>query len=108
MWHHRQGASAARLERDNLSGADAFVRSEHDSQAVDRILHVIGQIQILLDGAQQIGLLSIAEPLVIRFVLGVDQFVAFDELVVLVDVAMVQLDAVGFGVAVDVVGPFGA
>ena len=63
MWHHRQGASAARLERDNLSGADAFVRSEHDSQAVDRILHVIGQIQILLDGAQQIGLLSIAEPL---------------------------------------------
>ena len=90
-----------------MSGAHAFVGGEHDAQAVDRILHVIRQIDVLLDGAEQERLFAVAQSLMIGLVLGVDQLVRLHELVVLVDVAVVQLDAVRLGVAVDVVRAFG-
>ena len=40
-------------ERDDLARANAFVGGEHDAQAVHRVVHVRGQIQVLADRAQQ-------------------------------------------------------
>ena len=46
---------------------------------------MIRQIDVLLDGAQQEGLLAIAQPLMIGLVLGVDELVGPDEFVAGVD-----------------------
>ena len=60
----------------------ALIRRQHDPQAVDGVVHVIRQIHVLLNGPQEERLLAIAQPLVIGLVLGVDELVGPDELVV--------------------------
>ncbi len=69
------------LERHDLPRLHALIRRQHDPQAVDGVVHVIRQVHVLLDGPQEERLLPIAQPLVIGFVLGVDELVGPDELV---------------------------
>ena len=80
-------SSAASTMRRLLTASDMWAR----------------EVEVFLDRAQEIGLLAIAEPLMIGLVLGVDELVRLHELVVPVDRAVVQPDAVGLRVAVDVV-----
>src|SRR4030095_6582347 len=50
VWGSSRGeAPRISLERHDLAGPNALVGGKHNPQAVDRILHVIGQIHILLD-----------------------------------------------------------
>ena len=66
-------------------------------------MHVIGEVQVLLNGPKKIRLLTIAQRLVIRFVFGIEELVGLQKLVVRIDAAVVHADAVCFGVAVHVV-----
>jgi hypothetical protein len=43
--------NASRSERHDLPGSDALICGEDDAQTVDRILHVIRQVHVLLNRA---------------------------------------------------------
>jgi hypothetical protein len=47
-------------EGDDLACMNRIVRSDNDLQTLDRIVHVIGEINILVDRLQQIALLTLA------------------------------------------------
>src|SRR3954464_1794740 len=85
-------------ERHHLARLDRFVGGDHDAQAGDRILHVVGQIQVLVNRPQQVALLALAQRVMIRLVGHVDALVRPRR------VGVMPQDLVGFGVRVDVVG----
>src|SRR4029079_16981837 len=60
-------------------------------------------IDVLPDGPEQERLFSIAQSLMIRFVLGADHFVRREELVLGIDRAPMKANAVCFRVTVDIV-----
>ena len=60
------------------------------------------EVEILVDRLEEEGLLAIAEVLVVRLVLGRDELVLPDEVLVRADFGVVVLDAVGLGVPVDI------
>jgi len=62
-----------------LAGAKRFRGCQDDSQTIDGVVHVNVQVQIFLNGFQEILLFAIAEPLVVRFVAGFDDLVGLRE-----------------------------
>ncbi len=40
-----------RLQHHRLAGADRFVAGKGDAQAIDGVLHVVGQVDVVADGA---------------------------------------------------------
>src|SRR3954470_5697176 len=82
------------LQGYDLPRPDALVGGKDDPQAIHRIVHVGREIEVLPDGAEQILLLAVAEPLVIWFILGADQLVGAYEPVLRVDLGVVQAKAV--------------
>src|SRR3954470_2107920 len=60
-----------RSERDDLSRSYALVGRQNDGQAFYGVGHVVRQVEILLNRAQQKRLLAIAKSLMIGLVLGV-------------------------------------
>ena len=62
----------ATLQGHGPSGADAFVGGKADAQGLNGVLHVAGQIQVLGNRAQDIGLFGIAKRLMAGFVRCVD------------------------------------
>ena len=89
-------------EFDNLPPVDALLGGQNDPQAVDRRVHRLGQIEILLNRFQEEGLLAIAERLMAGLVLRRNEFVALDEILVGSDLGVVILDEIGLGVPIDV------
>src|SRR3954447_14073134 len=91
-----------RFERHDLPGPNALIGRQDDAEAVHRVVHVIGQVDVVADRAQEERLLAIAQPLVIRLVFGADVLVGLDELVGGVERRAMQPETVRLGVAVDV------
>ena len=63
------------LQLHHTAGAEGFVGGEDDAQAVDRILHVIGEIDVVDDGIEEDFLLTGAEAVVIRLFGAVEDLV---------------------------------
>ena len=71
------------------------VGREHDPEALDRVVHVVGEVEILLDRPQQKALLARAELVMVRFIGGVEELVLARRLAVRLQRRMVQQNAVG-------------
>ena len=80
------------------AGARRFVGGEDDAQAVDRVAHMIGQIQILGDRFLEIALLAGADFVVVGYIGEVDELVDLGEGALRRECAAVDLERLGFGV----------
>jgi hypothetical protein len=49
------------LERHDPMASNALVRGKHDAQTVDRVSHVIGQVEVVADPGEQEGLFTPTE-----------------------------------------------
>ena len=67
---------------DHTSFVDALLGGEYRTQAVDRCVHRFAEIKILKDGSEEIGLLAVAEFLMIGLVLHCEDLVLMDEALV--------------------------
>ena len=57
---------------DNSARADGFIAGQHDAKTVDRTGERIPEIEILLDGVEEVRLLPIAELPMVRLIAGVN------------------------------------
>src|SRR5687767_10294734 len=88
-------------ERHHPSRAHGLVGGEHDAERPDGVVHVIRQVEILLDRTQEIKLLALAEGVVVRFVRGADPLVGLRESAIVVQSSMMEQDLVGLGMRID-------
>ena len=65
----------SRSERHDLPGTERLVGSQHDAEALHRVLHVVAEVDVFLDRAEQVFLLAEAQAVVVRLVGGVDPLV---------------------------------
>ena len=78
------------LQIDRATLARGLVGGEHDAEAVDGVVEVVGEIDVVLDRAQQVFLFAAAELVVVGLVGRVDPLGGLRELVVLVAVLAVN------------------
>src|SRR6185437_8151432 len=90
-------AGAHRSEIDHLAGLDRPVGGQHDLEALHPVIHVVGEVEVLGDSAQQIALLEFAQLVVVGLAGDVDALVRPAH------IGIVPQDLAGFGVGVDVV-----
>src|SRR3569623_1025184 len=92
-------------ELDHPGFVDALLSGKHDTKAVDRRIHRLAQIDVLVDRLEEKRLFAIAQILVVRLIVHREDVVLLDEsLVARRHLGVVILDCVGLGVLVDVGG----
>jgi len=70
-------------------GADGFIRCQDDPQAIDRVIHVVAEILIRLDGPEQEALLEFTQCVVVGLAVHVDDLVALGKATVRIQCGMV-------------------
>jgi hypothetical protein len=78
-----------KLQSDWIACPYTLIASKCNAQRIYGILNMISKVNIFSDGLQKIGLLPVAEFLVIRFVSEINPFVGLFEFIGAVDSSMV-------------------
>ena len=91
----KQRSYGTSLQHHHLALVDRAVGGEHDLEALDAVVHVLAEIEVLANGFQQVALFALAEIVVAGFVAHVDAGVGRFH------VGVMPEDLVGFGMGVD-------